>query len=92
MKEEDKALSDEDKRALRGIANELEQDSEHLTDPNVKAVTEGSQRIGESQQQLDAIDNDALYDYKKEWHALSQQFEKTMRKMMDELSSQAEDK
>jgi hypothetical protein len=92
LKEENNNLSDEDKRVLQGIAADLAQDSENLSEPSVKTVTEGSRNIGETQQQLDTIDNDSLDDYKKEWHELSKQFEEAMRKMTDELSSLAEGK
>lgn len=91
LEEEDRHLSDEDKRALQGIANELKQDNQNLTEPSLDAVREGSQHVGETQQHLDSIDNKALDNYKKEWQALSQQFEATMRKLMSELSSQAEE-
>lgn len=87
LEDESNNLSDKDKRALQGIASELDKDSENLSEPSVEAVTEGSKHIGNTQQQLESIDNDALAEYKKEWHELSQQFAEAMRKMMDELSS-----
>jgi len=90
LKEEDNNLSDEDKRVLQDIAADLEQDSENLAEPSVEAVTDGSKNIGETQQQLETIDNDSLDKYRKEWHQLSKQFVEAMRKMIDELYSLAE--
>ena len=88
LKDKNKDLSDEDKRVLREIANDLDQDTERLSEPSVEAVTRGGKNVGEKQQQLDAIDNDALDTYKKEWRDISRQFEAAMRQMMEELSSQ----
>jgi division protein CdvB (Snf7/Vps24/ESCRT-III family) len=86
LKEENNNLSDEDKLVLQEIAADLDQNSENLSEPSIEAVTVGSKNIGETQQQLETMDNDSLDEYKKEWHELSKQFKEAMREMMDELS------
>jgi hypothetical protein len=92
LKEKNNNLSDEDKRVLQEIAADLDQDSKSLSEPSVEAITEGNKNIGETQQQLNTIDNDSLDGYKKEWHELRKQYEQVVRKMTDELSSLAESK
>ena len=90
LKEENNNLSDEDRRVLREIAADLDQDSESLSEPSVEAVARGSKKVGEKQKQLEMIGNDSLDEYKKEWRELSKQFEEAMRMMMNELSSLTE--
>ena len=77
---------------MQEIAADLDQDSKNLSEPSVETVTEGSKNIGETQQQLDTIDNDSLDGYKKEWHELRKQYEQVVRKITDELSSLTEGK
>lgn len=88
LEEEDNRLSDEDKRVLKVIADDLKKDSDKLSSPSVKAVTDGSQHMSETYTQLELINNDAFDKYKKEWRAFSQQYKEAMRKMMDDLSVQ----
>lgn len=86
LKEENKNLSDEDKIVLREIAADLDHNSENLSEPSLEAVTEGSKTVGDTQQQLETLDNDSLAEYKREWHELSRQIEEAMHKMVNELS------
>jgi hypothetical protein len=88
LKDKNKDLTVEDKRVLREIANDLGQDDDRLSEPSVEAVTRSGKNVGKKQQQLEAIDNNALDAYKKEWRDLSRQYEEAMRQMMEELSSQ----
>jgi len=86
LEEEDNNLSDKDRRVLQSIAADLEQDSQNLADPSAEAISESSKNLGRAQQQLVTIDGDALDKYKSEWQELASEFEKSMQKMLDELS------
>jgi hypothetical protein len=91
LEEEDNNLSDDDKRVLREITADLDQDSESLSVPSVDAVTRGGESVGEKQQQLEAIDNDSLDEYKKVWRELSRQLENDLHQLIDGLSSREGD-
>jgi hypothetical protein len=47
LEEEDNNLSDDDKRRLREIAADLDQNNERLSEPSVEAVTRGGESVGE---------------------------------------------
>ena len=89
LEEEDQRLSDDDKRTLKVMADNLEKDSDKLSSPSIKAVTEGSQHVSETYAQLEMMSNDAFDKYKEEWRVLSQQYQDAMSKMMNDLSAQA---
>jgi hypothetical protein len=87
LQEKDSNLSDDDKRTLREIADDLDQDKERLSEPSVEAVTRGGESVGKKQKRLEAIDNNSLHKYKKVWRQLSRQLEKDLRQLLDSLSS-----
>jgi len=88
LKDEENKLSNDDKSRLREIADELEREDRNLSAPDVDAVTRGGKRIGEKQQQLEAIDNDALDEYRQVWRDIGSRLETSLRQLMDEQSSQ----
>lgn len=95
LENEDNNLTDKDKRQLREISADLDEDSESLSGSGAgvvtaRVVTESGKNLGVNQQRLEAIDNESLNEYRKEWLDLGRQYEEIMRHMMDELSPNTE--
>jgi len=84
---DDNSLSDHDRQVLQVAAGNLEQDRQRLRDPNIETIANSNRNIGATQQQLDALDNASLSDYKNEWRELMREIQKAMQKMLDDLSS-----
>jgi hypothetical protein len=84
---DDKNLSDKDRHVLRVAAEDLEKNRKSLEEPTVDAISKCSKQLGNTQQQLEAVNSDTTKKYKQEWRELSRKIEIEMQKMLDELSS-----
>jgi len=89
---DDNNMSDHDRHVLQAAAVNLHQDSERLAQPSVEAVGKSSMNIGKTQQQIDTLNSDSLNKYKIEWHDLAMKIQNKMQNMLDELSSETENK
>ncbi|MEJ2565915.1 MAG: hypothetical protein P8141_08095 [Gammaproteobacteria bacterium] len=89
LKEDDKDLSDKDRRILQEVSADLDHDDESLSEPTVQAISDSSRNVGRAQLRLESIESPSADKYKKEWRELTEKVEKTMRKIMDELSTSA---
>ncbi|HEY0720478.1 MAG TPA: hypothetical protein VGE50_04420, partial [Gammaproteobacteria bacterium] len=86
--EQQQRLSDKDRQLLQEVADDLEEDSEQLAEPTPQTLAESGKNIAVASQKLDAIDNEAIAPYQKQWRQWSEQFEAEMQKIVDELSAQ----
>ena len=86
LKEQEKRLSDKDKRILTGVADDLEENSKKLTEPDMSSITEGSKSVTIAIVQLETTDDGTIGQYKKQWRKWAEEFEADMQKMLDELS------
>lgn len=87
LKQDDKDLSDKDRRILQEVSADLDHDNDNLSEPTVQAISDSSRNVGRAQLRLESIESKSADKYKKEWRELSEKVEKAMRKMMDELST-----
>lgn len=86
LKEQEKRLSDKDKRLLTGVADDLNKNSQNLADPDISSIAEGSKSITSAMIQLETTDDGTIGQYKKQWRKWAEEFEADMQKMLDELS------
>ncbi len=85
LKDKENELSDEDRRVLKEVAADLEKDRDKLSNPTPENIAESSIDVGQAQIQLESIKNNRVDDYKKQWRDWSEQFERDMQQMLEEL-------
>lgn len=87
LKEQDKNLSERDRRVLHEVSAELNKNNESLSQPSIQSIAHGSINIAKAQQRLDSIDDQVAGKYKKQWHQWSEKIEADMKNMLQELSA-----
>lgn len=90
LRDHDKQLTDRDKQALHEVSADLDKDNEKLAEPTAKSIADSGRDIGAARVKLNAVDGDALSEYKKQWRELSEQFEEDVQTILDDLSAQTE--
>lgn len=89
LKEHERSLSDNDRQVLREVADDLEQQSDNLAEPNLNAIADGGRSVAAANQKVGAINNDALGEYQEQWQEWSEKIEKDMQKFLEEVSAMA---
>lgn len=78
--------SEHDRQVMVRVAADLNDSSALLANPDTSSLTACNNDMGMARQQLDDINGGVSDDYKKQWAALAQQFDKVMRQMLNELA------
>ena len=86
LKEHKDDLSEEDKRKLLKVSNDLDKSQKALSEPSVSSINQSSRHMSQAQQQLDEINNEEITDYKKQWRDFQYSFERNMQSLLDALS------
>lgn len=86
LKDDNNDLSDRDKQIMTGVATDLADSSQHLSNPSTEAITQSNNDMGLAKQRLYSVNSGAVDDYKKRWQALFRQFEFTMQTILNELA------
>ena len=86
LKEHKDDLSEEDKRKLLKVSNDLDNSQKALSEPSVSSINQSSRHMSQAQQQLDEINNEEITDYKKQWRDFQYSFERNMQSLLDALS------
>ncbi len=89
LREHEKSLSDDDREILREVSDDLDQQREALLQPTVASIADGGRSVADANQRLDAIHDDTLTPYKKQWQAWSRQTEEDMKRFMADISTMA---
>jgi gas vesicle protein len=87
LKEHNKDLTDDDKKSLISVSENLGKSQQILSEPTLNNINKTSYQMRQTQQQLDNINNEKLSDYKNEWHELQFNFERKMQYLLDALSA-----
>ena len=88
LKEHEDDLSEDDKKMLLQVSDDLDKSQQTLTEPTVTNINQSSRQMIQVQQQLDEINNEEIIDYKKQWHDLQYRFERNMQSLLDALSAE----
>jgi len=88
LKDKDKDWSEDDKKVLNEVSNDLKQDKERLSQPSIEAIASSSKNVGQSQLRLNSLDESGSSDYKKRWRDLTKKFEDSVDDIIDELSNE----
>lgn len=86
LKDKDRNWSEHDRNELTEISADLQKDNDSLANPSVSAIAASSKNVGEIQQRLNSIDEHISGEHKKRWVELSQEFEKKIQDIIDELA------
>jgi len=87
LEDQKEKLSEQDRRTLIKIRDELKEDSRELSEPSLESIANGSKTIARAKLELEIIDDDKVGQYKKQWQQWEEKFESDMKKLLDELSS-----
>lgn len=90
LREKGDSLSDKDRRVLQEVSADLDRQREGLSEPTAESIASSSKGIGSAQSRLDELENDSLSTYREQWQELTEQFEKDMREMLEELSASSQ--
>jgi len=86
LTEQDDKLSNEDKNALLAISEDLKGESAQLSNADLVTFQRSNDNFLAAQEQFNAIDNDSLATYRKEWGDVSAELNKEMREIMRDIS------
>lgn len=84
---EEERLSNQDRRTLREVRDDLNDDSDSLARPTAQAIADSGKDIAAARRQLDTIDDPAVEQYKTEWRQWEERIERDIRRMLDDLSA-----
>lgn len=87
LEEQKDKLTEQERRTLIKIRDELKKDSQELSEPSMEAIANGSKSIARAKLELEIIDDKKVGQYKKQWQEWEEKFERDMKKLLDELSS-----
>lgn len=87
LEDDNNKLSDKDRRVLKEVSTDLSENNDKLDNSDVESIADSSKRIGTARLKLESLESDSLSQYKKQWQDLSTQFERDVKKMLDELSA-----
>ena len=87
LEEQKDKLTEQERRTLIKIRDELKKDSQELSEPNLESIANGSKSIARAKLELEIIDDKKVGQYKKQWQEWEEKFESDMKKLLDELSS-----
>jgi len=90
LKEKQKQMSDDDKRVITQVLNDLNRDSNKLENPSIQSIADGSNSIAKAQTQLQSIDKEISNQYSEQWEQWGKNFETEMQKIIEELSRSAD--
>lgn len=86
LQDKDRNWSEHDRSVLNEVSKDLQNDKNRLANSNVDAIAVSSRNVGEIQQRLSSIDEQISGELKKQWLELSQDFEKNLQEIIDELA------
>ena len=86
LDEQGEKLSDKDKNELLAISDNLKDDSAQLSNADLRAFQRSNNNFIAAQEQFNAIDNDSLDAYRKQWADVRAELNKDMREIMNEIS------
>lgn len=89
LKDNNNDLSAQDRRLLIEASAEIDESRDSLNEPTPESIAKSSKSIGDAQRKLGATESDVLNKYKQQWQELSQQFEETLQKALDDFSASA---
>ncbi|MEJ2362102.1 MAG: hypothetical protein P8Z75_11865 [Gammaproteobacteria bacterium] len=78
--------SEHERQVMVKVAADLNDSSALLAHPDTKSLTACNNDMGMAQQQLGDINTGVSDDYKDQWQALMQRFDRVMRQMLNELA------
>ena len=87
LKEHNDDLSEDDKRRLLKVSNDLNKSQQTLSEPTVININKSNRHMIQVQQQLDKINNEKIADYKKQWRNWQYSFERDMQSLLNTLSA-----
>ncbi len=90
LKELQQQLSNEDRRTLTEVANDLRASGDALAEPSVVAMADGGRQIGLARQRLQATDDEVLGRYKETWRDWGRVLEADLRRLVEELAGPVE--
>lgn len=90
LKDKDNRLSNEQKRKLKEVSSDLGDDADRLSQPSAGSIVESGKSVSAAQLKLQSIDNDSLNEYRKEWQALFDRIESSLRRQLNHVSEIAE--
>lgn len=85
LKDDSSRLSDQDRKTLEEASAEVVASQDHLAKPTLDSFASASKRIGNAQEKLAEVENDSLGDYRQQWQSLSQQLERQLQKVIDDI-------
>ncbi len=83
-------LTDNEKRLLEEVADDMDAQSDRLSEPNADRIAEGTENALQAQQKLLSIDEKALAQYKQQWNAWLKAFEKEVQAFIDAFDAELE--
>lgn len=86
LKEQDDKLNERDRRNMDSILVDLNKSREELDQPDMKVIADSNRRIGNAQNQLDALDENIFGNYKQRWHETTEDFESELNKLINSMS------
>ena len=90
LKEKQKQMSEDDKRIITQVLNDLNKESDKLSDPSIQSIADGSESIAKAQVQLQSIDKEISSQYSDQWQQWGKNFEIEMQKIIEEISRSAD--
>ena len=88
LQEQKDKLTKKDKDVLTKVANDLNQNSENVSQqPGLQSITEGSQAFARAQYQLEKTEGAVVEKYKTTWHEWAKNFETDMQKLINDLQA-----
>lgn len=85
--EDDKNLTDEDKRQLNRVIDDLEKSHDQLDEPSTESISEGSRSMARAQREMIILDKEEMEKYQEKWRKMEQEMEQEIQKFLDEFTS-----
>ena len=83
----DQRLLEQDRRTLRRVTKDLNEDSDSLARPTAEAIADSGKNVAAARQQLAGIESAALQPYQEQWQEWGERIEADVRRLVDELSA-----
>lgn len=84
---ENERLSEQDRRVLREVVDNLNDGSDKLSRPTVRSIADGGRSVATARQQLETVDDRSIAPYQEQWQEWSERIEADLRRMVDELAA-----
>ena len=90
LKDHDNRFSPQDRRLLEEVSDDLNNDSNRLSQPTAESIVASSSNISKARLKLESIESDSSTEFQQEWKELTARIERDLGEFLRQMSKSLE--